>query len=66
MIKNMDTDESPFIITKKDVDWAVAMYYDHDYLIKKDGIINKYPHITTHSQWVKEFGPTLLFNGEMY
>ena len=62
----MKKEVSEFVTTKEDVDWALAMFYENDCLIQKEGIINNYPHITTHRQWVKEFGPTLLFNGEVY
>lgn len=53
----MDDDyESPYTITKKDVDWAVEQFYGENMLIQKEGIENKFPHIETHRQWVKEFG----------
>lgn len=52
----MKKEMSEFVTTKEDVDWALSMFYYNDYLIQKEGIINNYPHITTHRQWVKEFG----------
>lgn len=49
--------ESPYIITKKDVDWAVRQYFSNSIILTgKEAPENKYPHIKTHSQWVKEFG----------